>query len=74
MLTRPKLSDIDEQIRQKLSGVKLHKVENYLSKMEKGERIVLFNNNLVKLFDQEHWKSIAESPSANRYELIFERV
>jgi hypothetical protein len=72
--TRPSISDIDEKMREKLSGPKLFKVESFLKRMEKGNVIALYNNSHVKLFSQVEWKSIIESNNSDKYEKIHERV
>jgi hypothetical protein len=72
--TKPTLADIDNSIKEKLTGPKLHKVESYLKRMEKGNVITLYNNNHVGLFDKEAWKAILESTESSKYEIIFERI
>jgi len=72
--TRPTMADIDDSIKEKLAGPKLNKVENFLKRMEKGEIIVLYNNNHIKLFSKENWTNILEEQDTGKYEKIFERV
>jgi len=72
-LTKPKLSDIDNKIIEKLEPYHIIKLERYLSVMEIGEVIVFQNNSKIKLMDEERWGKIQEQDFNNEFQLIYKR-
>ena len=70
--SKPSLSDIDEQIKEKLSSVKMNRLEYLLSIMENGDVIVLYDNK-INIIDKNRWTSINDTGLASKYEIIFQR-